>query len=214
MGRGNKRGAAGLRWQRAVAHLAIVVVFVLAALGYAPFHDRSAEILPQQNAGQALNPIVTAAHVAAARVDAMTGDAEGAKAHVDAIAHDLARSARLPDTTRPIDHEAARAAVRPLPGVRSAIWLDPANLAVMVDGAPNRTMATIDRICDAIAPLGDTLALVVHVQDATAKTADGATTLSRNCQLPADQFAFLQKKREIDVVSPGLRRAFKAQQAQ
>lgn len=213
MGRGDTREA-GFRWPRTVAHLAIVVVFVMAALGYAPFHERSAEVLPHQKAGQALNPVVTAAHIAAARVDAVTGDAQGAKAHVDAIANDLMRSARVPDVARPIDHEAARAAVRPLPGVRSAIWLDPANLAVMVDGAPHRTMATIDRICAAIAPLGDTLALVVHVQDATAKTADGATTLSRNCQLPEGQFAFFQKKRDIDVVSPGLRRAFKAQQAQ
>jgi hypothetical protein len=143
----------------------------------------------------------------------MTGDAAGAKAHVDAIAHDVMRSARVPDVARPIDREAARAAVRPLPGVRSVIWLDSANLAVMVDGAPNRTMATVDRVCETIAPLGDTLALVVHVQDAGAKTADAATTLSRNCQLPEGQLAFLQKKREVDVLSPDLRRTFKAQQA-
>ena len=214
MGRGNKRAWAGLRWPRALGHLAIVAVFVLAALGYAPFGEQAATVFPEQPAGQPLNPIVTAAHVAAARVDAMSGDGRGAKAHVEAIAHDAMRSARVPDVTRPIDREAARAAVRPLPGVRSAIWLDAANLAVMVDGAPNRTMATVDRICEAIAPLGDTLALVVHVQDATAKTADGATTLSRNCQLPAGQLAFLQKKREIDVVPADLRRSFKAQQAQ
>lgn len=214
MGRGNKRASAGLQWPRALGHLAIVAVFVLAALGYAPFGEQAAKVLPAQQAGQPLNPIVTAAHVAAARVDVATGDTRGAKAHVDAIAYDVMRSARVPDTMRPIDHEAARAAVRPLPGVRSAIWLDTTNLAVMVDGAPNRTMATVDRICEAIAPLGDTLALVVHVQDATAKTADGATTLSRNCQLPAGQFAFLQKKREIDVVPSDLRRTFKAQQAQ
>src|SRR5262249_16119930 len=115
---------------------------------------------------------------------------------------------------RPVDHEAARAAVRPLPGVRSAIWLDAANLAVMVDGESNRTMATVDRVCRALAPLGDTLAFVVHVQNAAAKSAHAATTVSRNCQLPEGQFAFMQKKRDIDVVSPGLRRAFKAQQAQ
>jgi len=103
--------------------------------------------------------------------------------------------------------------VRLLSGVRSAIWLDPANLAVMVDRASNRTMATVDRVCDAIAPLGDTLAVVVHVQDAAATTADAAATLSRNCQLPAGELAFMQKKRAIDVVSPDLRGAFKAQQA-
>jgi hypothetical protein len=211
MGRG-EQFAGGTRWLRAIAHLAIVVVFVLAALGYAPFRERRAEAARAQ-AGQPLNPLVTAAHIAAARADTIVGDARGAQAHVEAIAHDLMRSTRVPDVGRPIDHEAARAAVRPLRGVRSAIWLDPANLAVMVDGASNRTMATVDRVCDAIAPLGDTLAVVVHVQDATASTADAATTLSRNCQLPEGQLAFLQKERAIDVVSPELRRTFKAQQA-
>jgi len=210
MGSGEEQ--AGARALRTIAHLAIVVVFVLTALGYAPFRERKAEAARPQ-AGQPLNPVATATHIAAARVDAMAGDARGAQAHVEAIAHDVMRSARVPDVGRPIDHEAARAAARLLSGVRSAIWLDPANLAVMVDGASNRTMATVDRACDAIAPLGDTLAVVVHVQDAAATTADAAATLSRNCQLPAGELAFMQKKRAIDVVSPDLRGAFKAQQA-
>ena len=210
MGSGEEQ--AGARALRTIAHLAIVVVFVLTALGYAPFRERKAEAARPQ-AGQPLNPVATATHLAAARVDAMAGDARGAQAHVEAIAHDVMRSARVPDVGRPIDHEAARAAARLLSGVRSAIWLDPANLAVMVDGASNRTMATVDRACDAIAPLGDTLAVVVHVQDAAATTADAAATLSRNCQLPAGELAFMQKKRAIDVVSPDLRGAFKAQQA-
>jgi hypothetical protein len=214
MGRAENLANGTSRWPRAIAHLAIVVVFVLTALGYAPLRERAAEATRSQQAGKPMNPIVTGAHIAAARIDAMTGDARGAQAHVDAIAHDLARSARVADVGRPIDHEAARAAVRPLTGVRSAVWLDQANLAVMVDGASNRSMATVDRVCSALAPLGDTLAVVVHVQDATAKTADAATTLSRNCQLPEGQLAFLQKKREVDVVSPNLRHAFKAQQAQ
>jgi hypothetical protein len=212
MGRGEQAAAGGSRWLRASAHVAIVVVFVLTALGYAPFRERASEATHAQ-AGQPLNPFVTATHIAAARIDAITGDANGAKAHVDAIAHDLIRSARVPDVMRPIDHEIARAAVRPLPGVRSAIWLDEANLAVMVDGATDRSMATIDRICDALAPLGDTLGVVVHVQDASAKTADAATSLSRNCDLPEGQLAFMQKRREVDVVPPDLRRVFKAQQA-
>jgi len=210
---GKKRSADGLRWPRAVAHLAIVVVFVVAALGYAPLRERAAGAARPHQAGQPLSPLVTAAHIVAARADVMTGDADGAKAHVDAIAHDLMRSARVADVTRPIDHEAARAAVRSLQGVRSAIWLDQANLAVMVAGAADRSMATIDRVCDALAPLGDTLAVVVHVQNAAATTADDATTLSRNCQLPEGQLAFMQRKRGIDVVPPELRRTFKAQQA-
>lgn len=212
MGREDEAAVLGTRWQRAVAHLAIIVVFVLSALGYAPLRDRAAEAAHPQQAGQPLDPYVTAGRVARARADLLVGDTRAAKAQVDAIAHDMLRSARVPDVARPIDHERARAAVRPLSGVRSAIWLDQADLAVMVDGAEYRNMAMLDRVCRALEPLGDTLAVVVHVQDATAKTADSATTLSRNCQLPAGQLAFLQRKREIDVVSPDLRRAFKAQQ--
>ena len=212
MGRGKETARTGSPWARTTVHVAIVFVFVLSALGYAPFRERAAEAT-RTPAGQPLDPLATAAHMAVARIDTIVGDRDGARAHVEAIAQDLVRSARVPDATRPIDREAARAAVRPLPGVRSAIWLDRENLAVMVDGAAHRSTATIDRVCDALAPLGDTLAVVVHVQDATAKTADGATTLSRNCDLPAGELAFAQRRREIDVVPPDLRRTFKAQQA-
>jgi hypothetical protein len=198
-------------WQRLLAHTAIMIAFLLSALGFAPFREHAAAH-PQQ-AGQPLNPLVTAAHIAGARMDVVADDANGAKAHVEAIAHDMLRSARVPDVAHPIDREAARAALRPLPGVRSAIWLDQADLAVMVGGAEYRSMAMVDRVCDVLAPLGDTLAVVVHVQDATAKTADAATTLSRNCQLPAGQLAFQQKKGEIDVVPRDLCHAFKEQQA-
>lgn len=123
MGRGEQRAAGG-HWPRVFAHLAIVIVFVLSALGYAPLRD------PPRPEGVA------------------------------------------------IDHEAARAAVRPLPGVKSATWLDQANLAVRVDDA-NLGLATIDRVCDALSPLGDTLAVVVHLQDASARIADAATMRSR-----------------------------------
>ncbi|MEO8460371.1 MAG: hypothetical protein ABI451_07575, partial [Dokdonella sp.] len=68
------------------------------------------------------------------------------------------------------------------------------------------------KVCLALEPLGDTLAVVVNVQDVTAHTPDGATTLSRNCQLQEGERAFLQKKREIDAVSAGLRDTFKKQQ--
>ena len=84
---------------------------------------------------------------------------------MNAIAHDLTRSMRVPDVSRPIDHEAARAAVRPLAGVRSAIWLDQTNFVVMVNGAEQRSMGMIDRVCLALEPLGDTLAVVVNLQD-------------------------------------------------
>ena len=121
-----------------------------------------------------MNPYTLAAHAAGARASMALGDSRAAQKHIDAVAHDLSRSMRLPDATRPIDHEAARAAVRNLSGIRTAIWLDKANFVVMVDGAKRRSMATIDQVCLALEPLGDTLAVVVNVQDVGARSADGA----------------------------------------
>lgn len=122
------------------------------------------------------------------------------------------RAPRLRDTRRPIDHEAARAALRPIPGVRSAIWLDADNLVVMVDGQTYRDMDMIDRLCVALEPLGDTLGVVVNLQDAKARNGDEAETLSRNCQLPEGQRAFMQAKRPVDVVAPEVRERFKGMQ--
>jgi len=122
--------------------------------------------------------------------------------------------ARRPESKNEPDPFFARTAVRPLPGVRSTVWLDAANFVVMVDGAQHRSMDMIDRVCLALEPLGDTLAVVVNVQDVTAKNPDGAMTLSRNCQLPEGQRAFMQAKRQVDVASPELRRTFRAQQWQ
>ena len=159
-----------------------------------------------------MDPIATAGHIAGARVAVATGNTRAAQQHLDAVGKDFIRSARIADPGRPIDHELARATVRPLAGVRSAVWMDAANLIVMVDGARYRSMQTIDEVCLALEPLGDTLAVVVNVQDVTATTTDGATTLSRNCQLEEGQRALLQSKRAMDVVSPELRAAFKRQQ--
>src|SRR5689334_6755486 len=136
MGRGILRTAA--RWPtswRPVGHFGIVAAFVISVIGYPLIEKSDANSGRPQQAGQPVNGYAIAAHVALARADAIVGDARGAQAHVNAIAHDLARSARLPDVNRPIDREAARAAVRPLAGVRSAIWLDQTNFVVMVNGA-------------------------------------------------------------------------------
>lgn len=166
---------------------------------------------PQQ-AGQPLDPVTVAKHVTAMRIAAVTGDQRAVQSNAQAFADDYRRSMKMPDPARPIDHEAARAAVRPLIGIRSSVWMDRSNLIVMVGGAQYRTMQTVDRVCDALAPLGDTLAVVVNVQDVTATTSEGADTLSRNCQLPEGQRAFLQPNRRIDVLDPATRRAFQAQQ--
>lgn len=153
-----------------------------------------------------------AGHIIAARAAAITGDQRAVQQNVQALSDDMRRAMRVPDPARPINHESARAAVGAMQGTRAVAWLDNANMLVMVGGKEYRSMVMIDRICSALEPLGDTLAVVVNVQDATAKNSDDAATLSRNCQLPEGQRAFAQPKRQIDVVDPEVRRAFKAQQ--
>lgn len=192
----------------------VVLVFTLLAL--AACREQAAEPplekrKPQQ-AGQPVSAIDMARHVTAARVAAATGHSREAEQHIKAMASDITRSTRMADPMRPINAEAARAAARAIPGVRSAIWLDRANLVVMVAGAQHRSMDMIDEVCLALEPLGDTLAVVINVQDVTATTPDGAHTLSRNCQLGEGERAFLQKKREVDVVSKELRETFKGMQ--
>ena len=151
MARGEQAAAAGGHWLRVVAHIAIVLVFVVSALGYAPFRARTTAAMRSQ-------------------------------------------------------------AVRPLAGVRSATWLDPANLAVTVDGPANRSTATIDRVCAALAPGGGALGVVVHVQDATAKTTAAAETLTRGCDLPEEQIALAQKTSDTDIAPPRIRSTFEAEQ--
>jgi hypothetical protein len=125
----------------------------------------------------------------------------------------LRQTAAAPDPARPIDHENARAAARAIAGVRSAFWIDRENFVVMVDGQSHRTMAMIDAVCVALQPLGDTLAVVVNVQDVTAQRPDDATTLSRNCQLAQGESAMFRTKRQLDTVSPEVRAQFKQQQS-
>ena len=193
-----------------------LVCLVMAALAVAACereaaNERVEEPRPQQ-AGQPVNPVKLAAHLRAARVAAVTGNSKAAEEHIKTVATDLTRSARMPDPYLPIDHEAARLAVRSIEGVRTSLWLDRENFVVMVGGQQHRSMQTIDRVCVALEPLGDTLAVVVNVQDVTGKDGDEAETLSRNCQLPEGQRAFLQAKRQVDVVAPEVREQFKRMQ--
>jgi len=176
-----------------------------------PPNDQTTSSAPQQ-AGRPLKPFDVAKRVAAVRAAALTGDQRAVRANMQAFSDDFRKSMKLPDSSRPIGHEAARAAVRPLAGVRSSVWIDQSNLIVMVDGAQYRNMGTIDRVCNALAPLGDTLAVVVNLQDVTATTSQGADTLSRNCQLPEGERALMQRNRKIDVLDPATRREFEAEQ--
>lgn len=178
----------------------------------APDGDAAQTSRRPQQANQTTSPLVTASHIVGADVAALSGNQRAVRGHVEAMQKNMMHDMRLADPSRTINHEAARAAVRPLQGVRSSVWIDRSNLLVMVGGGQYRSMDTINRICLALEPLGDTLSVVVNVQDVTATTSEGADTLSRNCQLEAGERAMLQPKRQVDVLDPELRREFRAQQ--
>jgi len=192
--------------------LAAMTMAVLAACS-APSADEAGQHRPQQ-AGQPMDPARTAAHMTTARMAAMSGDQAGVQRSVDAMSDDMRRSMRLPDPSRPIDKNAARAIARAMPGVRSANWVDRTNLLVRVDGAQLRSQRTIDELCYRLEALGDTLAVVVHLQNAAPETRDQMDTLSRNCQLAPGEQAFLQRERKLDALDPAERarqRAFAEQ---
>lgn len=131
---------------------------------------------------------------------------------VQAQALNTYRAMRLPDSRRPVDHEAARAALSNLPGVGTTTWIDSQNLLVLVSGHELRTNRMIDDVCMALDPLGDTLGVVVNVQDVMAKSSEGADVLSRNCKLQGDERAMFQAKRQVNALDPALRAVLKAQQ--
>lgn len=193
-------------------HWLIAAAFCIAVTGCSKTGEETPSTRRPQQAG-ATNPLATAGHLAGIEAAGMTGDQRAIQGHVDAMHKDMMRSMHLPDPTRPINHEAARTAVGPLQGVRSSVWIDRSNLLVMVGGGQYRSMATIDRICLALEPLGDTLGVVVNLQDVTATTSEGADMLSRNCQLGAGERAMLQQKRQVDVLDPEVGRVFRGQQA-
>ena len=156
-------------------------------------------------AGQPMDPARVASHMAGARVAALTGDQRGVQRHMEAFSEDYRRAIKLADASRPIDREAARAIARDVPGVRSANWIDRHNLLVRVEGAHLRSHDTIDALCLQLEPLGDTLAVVVHVQDAAPSDRDGMDTLSRKCQLAPGDHSMFQRARTVDVLDPAVR---------
>lgn len=193
--------------------IAILLTILSTGCSESPVPDtrQSTDPNTEPTAPQA-DPVAVARHVAGARVAALRGDRQAAQAHVEGIQREVMQEGRMPDPRRPIDREMARAAVREIDGVRSVIWLDRHNLLVMIDGAGHRTQAMINRVCAGMAPLGDTLAVVVNLQDVTATTGAAAQTLSRNCQLPSGERAFMVRPREVDVVPESLRHEFQRQQ--
>ena len=157
--------------------LIAAVVACVAATGCSEAPDgKTAQTARRPQQAGLTNPLATAGHLAGVEVAGLTGDQRAMQGHIEAMQKDTMRSMHLADPSRRIDHEAARAAVRPLQGVQSAVWIDNANLLVMVGGGQHRSMATIDDVCLALEPLGDTLSVVVNVQDMMATTSRAVKT--------------------------------------
>lgn len=182
--------------------VAAVLVLALAYMGLQGAPESASRLAREAHpvaTSQIPNPV-------AATAQALAADA------LDAQARNTYKTMHLPDFRRPVDHEAARAALRNLPGVGTTTWIDSQNLLVLVSGQELRTNRMIDDVCMALDPLGDTMGVVVNVQDVMAKTSEGADVLSRNCKLQGDERAMFQAKRQVNVLDPALRAAMKAQQ--
>lgn len=205
------------RMRHDVAMMRLSPIFVLAGLALVILLPGCAKQDPEprrpQQAGQPLDSVGTAARIATMRGQAVLGDKEGLKRNMEALNDDMRRSMKLPDPSRPIDREQARAAIRGVAGVRSVAWVDRANLLVIVDANEHRTHRTIDEICIGLEPLGDTLSVVVNLQSGAATNGDELEVLSRNCQLAPGDRAMLQANRKIDVIDPRIREQHKAAQA-
>ena len=182
-------------------------VFLLLAVLLCSCRPAASEAEPRtpQQAGQPLDPVETAARIAMLRGSAMIGDQDGMRPNMEALGDDFRRSIRLADPARRVDREAARATIRSVEGVRSVAWIDHENLLVIVSHNAARSQRTIDAICLALEPLGDTLGVVVNLQSGAATNGDELEILSRNCQLAPGERAFMQRHRQVDVVPPELR---------
>ena len=183
----------------------LVVLFIVLCAGCDGSGQPSQEARRPPQAGQPMDASRTAAHLAAARMAALTGDQAAVQRNAEAISEDMRRAMKIPDAARPIDHEAARTIARAMPEVVSAAWLDRSNFLVRVQDAEARNERTIDELCNRLESLGDTLAVVVHLQNTKPRTPEEGDTLSRNCQLPMGDNAFLQTQRKVDVVDPAVR---------
>lgn len=171
--------------------------------------DDSAQRRPQR-AGQPMDPVRTAGLITSARLAALTGDQAGMQRNIHAMSEDMRRAMKVADAARPIHPEAARGIASAMPGVRSANWIDRSNLLVRVDSAQLRSQQTIDELCYRLESLGDTLAVVVHLQDAAPADREGMDTLSRNCQLGEGEQALTHRARTVDVLDPVIRAKHRA----
>ena len=193
------------------SHLALIGfgLFAVAAMLFAVWWKLPDPKADAENLRQAQrDALARDVRASAARDAALLAAQQPATATATAgIAKDPPR--RKPDPNRPIDAEAARKAARSVAGVRSAVWIDAGNLLVRVDHLRLRNHATIDRVCERLDPLGDTLAVVVHVQSASARNAEELRSISRNCQLPPGENAEGQQQRSLEPVPEAMRAQYR-----
>ena len=167
---------------------------------------------PHLQQAKPLDPATTAGRMVAIRGAAMMGDQEAVRGQMNAMTDDMRRHMRIPDPARKIPPEPAREAVKAVVGVTTAAWVDQENLLVMVDGAQYRTNGMIDQLCMRLEPLGDTLWVNVHLQNRRARSGEELEIISRNCQLPSGESAFMRQQRQLNVVPPNVRAAHQADQ--
>jgi hypothetical protein len=126
------------------------------------------------------DPASIARHMGAIRAATAAGNDTAMRAGVDAMNTASRQAMRLVDPGRSVDREAARAAVQQLPGVRAAGWIDRTRLLAVTARDDVGAEAMIETVCLRLEPLGDTVGVVVSVQDAAAGGRPRET--SRGCQ--------------------------------
>lgn len=153
-----------------------------------------------ERAGQPVSGAEFIARTAATAAASAAGQDGIARDQLNAMVDDHRRAIKLADPARAVNREQAREVARGVEGVRSVAWVDAANLYVIVERNAQKTERTIDRICVALEPLGDTLGVVINLQSGEAQTAAELQLLVRNCQLAVGDHAFLHDRRDRNVV--------------
>ncbi len=150
--------------------------------------------------------------MAALGVASAIGDQAESRRQIAGLQDSVRRSMKLPDPARRIDPEAARAAVKRVPGIHSVAWIDRDNLLAYVETNDLRHQGTIDTICRQLQPLGDTLGVIVSLKTRAARTPQERGTTRRNCQLAPGDTAFLQRAHPDYDPPPEVTAAFRASQ--
>ena len=179
---------------------AFTVSLALSAVFLASCARETPEEPKPERAGQPMSGVEFLARTAATAAASAAGQDDVARAQQQAVYDDFRRAIKLADPARAVNREHAREVARSIEGVRSVAWVDAANLYVIVERNELKTERTIDRICVALAPLGDTLGVVINLQSGAAKTAAELQLLVRNCQLAVGEHAFLHDRRDRNVV--------------